>query len=116
MYDINRDIINRSISEKREAVPLVKDLFSKINLRILNAAAWITLGAAYVLPFGDSGFSKTAGFPFAFLSVYENTADSLFDSFHVGIGALVLDIAAVYALLVCVLKISYKIKGIKDKR
>lgn len=95
---------------------LLKALFSKINLRILNSAAWITLGSAYVLPFGDSGFAKTAGVPFAFLSVYENTADSLFGSFHVGIGTLALDIAAVYVLLVCALKISDKIKGIKDKR
>lgn len=96
----------------------MNNVFSRVNFKVLNLAAWITLVSAYVFPLsaGD-GAIRYSGFPFAFLKVYDSIGGkNLLGSFHISAGALIMDVFAIYALILCALKISDKIKGIKDKR
>lgn len=88
----------------------MKRMLSAINLKILNVSMWTVAALAYILPFSYDGKVQLAGFPFAFLKLYGGTDGSLFNSFHINAGALAVDIAVMYALIMFALKISEKTK------
>lgn len=76
-------------------------MFKKIDLKLLNLAAWITLLLAYVLPFKYvDGFETQIGIPFSFISIHDVAlGSSPLNSMGVSIGHLGLNIIVIYFVL-----------------
>ncbi|MDZ5253590.1 hypothetical protein [Clostridium sp. LIBA-8841] len=85
----------------------------KINLKILNLAAWITIILTFITPFElNSGGFKTWGFPFKYFTTYDFPQDSntLLFSTSTNIGGLFSNIVLIYLFITILLFLKEKLK------
>lgn len=95
----------------------MKKLIKRIDLRLLNLSAWITLLLAYVMPLKHvEGFEFQAGFPFHFMSIYKDRLENnIFKSININLGDLIIDIALIYIVLLLIKKLFYYFKIKKER-
>lgn len=86
----------------------------KLDKRLFNLAAWMTIILTYILPYKSrDGFATNFGWPFEFFTVYDKPINkTIIMSTLTNPLALLLDILVVY----CVLYIIKKLKITLDAR
>ncbi len=79
----------------------IKNLFKQLDWKAMNLSAWFVLIITYVYPIRFvEDKPDVIGFPFPFLTVYDKgLGSSLFGSFHIDLGSLILNIAIVYLVV-----------------
>ncbi len=84
----------------------------KINWNMLNIAIWCEVLLSYVLPFNVvNEFQYKVGFPFHFLSVYDNKIGvSPFASMAVNPLPFAVNVFILYFVIILVLKLYAKLK------
>jgi hypothetical protein len=86
----------------------------KFNWKLFNWSAWITLALTYVLPCQSTdGFAASYGYPFPFLTSYNNGTlkASLFISNNINLILLVQNILIIYLILFFVNKLLIRQKN-----
>ncbi|MGG7142909.1 hypothetical protein ACQPVP_05535 [Clostridium nigeriense] len=82
----------------------------KFNKKIFNMSAWIVVLLAYLLPSHNYGeFAKNFGYPFAYLTIYDNSLNKrLLSSFYINLGTLLINILIIYFIIYVVQKLLTK--------
>lgn len=98
----------------------------KVNKKLLNWSAWITLLIAYVLPYksqSTDGFATYFGYPISFLTVYKTSINtSLFMTERINLFTLAINILILYFLINFVntqlvkIKFNRNMKNTKDSK
>ncbi|MNW25389.1 hypothetical protein D3C74_21300 [compost metagenome] len=79
----------------------IKNMFKQLDWKAMNISAWFVLIITYIylIRFVEDKLD-VIGFPFPFLTVYDKElGPSLFSSFHIDLGSLILNIAIVYLVI-----------------
>lgn len=83
----------------------------RINLRVLNLAAWLTVLLTFITPFelNSSGF-KTWGFPFKYFTTYEfpQESNTLLFSTSISISGLFFNVVIIYLVIITLLFLKEK--------
>ncbi|MDZ4993414.1 hypothetical protein GNF80_10605 [Clostridium perfringens] len=83
----------------------------RINLRVLNLAAWLTVLLTFITPFElNSGGFKTWGFPFKYFTTYEfpQESNTLLFSTSINISYLFSNIVIIYLVIITLLFLKEK--------
>ncbi|MEC0238208.1 hypothetical protein P4H71_28240 [Paenibacillus kribbensis] len=89
----------------------MKNLFEKINWKVMNLSAWIVIIVAYVYPFRFVDNVTKVGFPISFLTVYgKEWRTNLLMSFDIDLGRLIINIAIVYLVITVLVRIYKRYK------
>lgn len=83
----------------------------RINLRVLNLAAWLTVLLTFITPFElNSGGFKTWGLPFKYFTTYEfpQESNTLLFSTSISISGLFLNIVIIYLVIITLLFLKEK--------
>lgn len=85
----------------------------KFNWKVFNIALWTEVLLAYILPFRVvNNFEYKAGFPISFISVYDTAiSHNPMMSMHLNLGALLIDVAIIYFVILGIKKVYNKFKG-----
>lgn len=83
----------------------------RINLRVLNLAAWLTVLLTFITPFElNSGGFKTWGFPFKYFTTYEfpQESNTLLFSTSISISGLLFNVVIIYLVIITLLFLKEK--------
>lgn len=89
----------------------------KINLKVLNLAAWLTILLTFITPYElSSGGFKTWGFPFKYFTTYDFPQDgnTLLFSTSTNISVLFSNIVVIYLFLITLIFLKRKLR--KNKK
>lgn len=86
--------------------------YKKLNKKYFNWAAWITVILTFILPYQSTdGFAFEFGYPFTFLTVYNNKpTKTLVMSSATNILVLLLDMLIVYYIIYFACRLRDKLK------